>query len=179
MDDDGNILKVNLNLMNTAELIDWRNEGSDPDFMDELPSIQIDKEKLAKVRNGALAKDVLTDDEIQEITNLVREHIVLSFQYADEEVLYDPEDETLSPVSIEKSHTPLTTNSKEETSIQAILETTPPVFGSHINGIASLNARKEYRDFFNKEPPVWVNHIAANLISEIIPLSVRLSFLQS
>lgn len=173
MDDDGNILKVNLNLMNTAELIDWRNEGSDPDFMDELPTIQIDEEKLAQVRNGALAKDVLTDEDIQKITHLVREHVALSFQYADEEVFYDSEDEPLSSGSIKESQTSVTTNSKEETSIQAILETTPPVFGNPINGLASFKARKEYQDFFKKEPPIWMNHIAANLISEIIAYSIR------
>lgn len=108
MDDEGNILRVNLDLMNTAELIDWRNEGSDPDFMDELPVLRIDEQKLSQVRNGALAKDVLTNQEIKEITNLVREHIALSFQYADEEVLYDSEDETVSPVSIKKSEPPVT-----------------------------------------------------------------------
>ena len=108
MDDEGNILRVNLDLMNTAELIDWRNEGSDPDFMDELPVLRIDEQKLSQVRNGALAKDVLTNQEIKEITILVREHIALSFQYADEEVLYDSEDETVSPVSIKKSEPPVT-----------------------------------------------------------------------
>lgn len=63
--------------------------------MDELSSIDVDEAKLKKIREGAKAEEVLTPEEIKQISDLVDEHIALSFIYADKEIIYDPDAEEI------------------------------------------------------------------------------------
>lgn len=48
--------------------------------------------KIAKVRAGAKASEALTGEEIEQINDLVRESLTLSYYYSDEQSLYEFED---------------------------------------------------------------------------------------
>lgn len=87
--DEGGVDRVEICSMHTNELIDQRN-GVGIYFMDELSSINVSKEGLAKVRAGASASTSLTEEEIKEIRDLVEEHLILCFCYSDKECLFDP-----------------------------------------------------------------------------------------
>ena len=138
---------------------------------------------MKKVREGAAAKDVLTDDEIEEIKDLVSEHIVLSFCYANVKILFDPEDvEEIGDFSEEdtaliyKPGNEIDSSLKKSTpnqSVQEILDIEYPVFGSYPKGMISLNRLKEYKEYFKQEPPLWLTCIAANLIIRIVELSIE------
>lgn len=88
--EDGCIYKVSFNVVSTDELIEQQN-GACGGFMDELRSIDVAEVKLKRVRKGAKAEEVLTPEEINQISELVDEHISLSFLYADKEIIYDPD----------------------------------------------------------------------------------------
>lgn len=60
--------------------------------MDELSTIHVSEGGLAKVRAGAKASEVLIEEEIEQINDLVRESLNLSYYYSDEESLYEFED---------------------------------------------------------------------------------------
>lgn len=60
--------------------------------MDELSTIHVSEEGLAKVRAGASASEVLSEEEIEEINDLVHESLTLSYYYSGEKSLYEFED---------------------------------------------------------------------------------------
>ena len=182
LDDDGYIYQSALELMETSELIDWRNWEPGTAFMDELSVLRIDEQKLKKVRQGAAAKDVLTDDEIREITDLVAEHVVLSLYYADKQILFDPNDAVELDDSSEEKTSQIgkpcyeiesSEDSEPIQSVQEILNSGSPIFGSYTRGMFSIKRLKDYREHFNHEPPVWLTCIAANLITTIVDLSIK------
>ena len=92
--EDGYIYSVSFDTVSTDELIEQQN-GNCGGFMDELSSIDVDEAKLKKIREGAKAEEVLTPEEIKQISDLVDEHIALSFIYADKEIIYDPDAEEI------------------------------------------------------------------------------------
>ena len=182
LDDDGYIYQSDLELMETSELIDWRNWEPGTAFMDELSVLRIDEQKLKKVRQGGEAKDVLTDDEIKEITDLVAEHVVLSFYYADKQILFDPNDTIELDDSAEEKTSQIgkpcyeiesAENLEPIQSVQEILNSSSPIFGSYPKGMISIKRLKDYQEHFNHEPPVWLTCIAANLITAIVDLSIK------
>lgn len=88
---EGDISRVEIESLQTDELIDSRNDF-DGGFMDELSTIHVSEEGLAKVRAGVKASEALTEEEIEQINDLVRESLNLSYCYSDEESLYEFED---------------------------------------------------------------------------------------
>lgn len=88
---EGQICRVEIESLHTDELIDSRNDFYGG-FMDELSTIHVSEEGLAKVRAEASASEVLSEEEIEEINDLVQESLTLSYYYSGEKSLYEFED---------------------------------------------------------------------------------------
>ena len=86
------IYESEVELWATAELITSRNNMGDGGFMDELPTIFVNEDGLKAVIDGRLAKDVLTQEEIEQIKELVDCHVSLSIAYADKHFVDEIQD---------------------------------------------------------------------------------------
>ena len=87
--DDGSVWKKKLTVADSAEIIGYRT-GRRSRFADEIGSIDVSPEKIAHIRQGAEAEDVLSNEERHAVRQLIRDAIASAYHSADEECIFDP-----------------------------------------------------------------------------------------
>jgi hypothetical protein len=150
----------------TSDLIDEQNHAS-ARFMQELPSIDIDSEKLEKIRSGKATDRILTAAERTQILGLVRDSVALSVAYGDARRIWQ------KPVRMSRDYAILCESLC--THEELLLEAARPAV-RHLKDSPSAvfkAAAREYEEKLGAKLPQWLLMLPDDQIKAASDLCIR------